>query len=117
MLLSVLILAVVGVTISTTLLMLSISGAQTAGTLEESQEARAAANACAEKGLQQLVSLSTYLGSGSLMVGSNTCKWSVATNDSSSDKIFASSTVGQTTRKLLAKITVPGLVMMTWQDN
>ena len=117
MLLSVLILAVVGVTISTTLLMLSIAGSQTTGTLEESQKARALANACAEKALQQLVSSSAYLGSGSLTVGSNTCNYSVATNDTSSDKILASSTVGQTTRKFLAKITIPGLVMMTWQDN
>ena len=117
MLLSVLILAVVGVAISTTLLMLSISGAQTAGTSEESQKARALANACAEKGLQQLVTSSSYLGSGSLTVGSNTCLYSVAVNDTSSDKILASSTVGQTTRKLLVKITVPGLTAMTWQDN
>ena len=116
--LSVLILAVIGVAISTTLLLLSVSSAQTAATFDESQEAKNGAQACIEKAIQVLIATPTYTGSGSLSIvlGGQTCTYSVSQVNTSTNNIYATSTVGQTTRKLLVRMSKPQLVLLTWQE-
>ncbi len=116
MLLSVLILAVVGVAISTTLLSLSISSTQTATTLHESQKAGAAVEACVEKALQLILTSPSYTGTGSATLGTSGCTYAVSQVSTSNSRIHATSTVGQTTRKVLVQVTVPQRVIMTWQE-
>ncbi|MDO8517731.1 MAG: hypothetical protein Q7S26_00350 [bacterium] len=116
MLLSVLMLAVIGVAISATLLSLSISSAQTTITIGEAQKAKALASLCAEKALQRVITSTSYIGTGVGGADALVCTYSVAQNDAGSDVLNASSTVGQTTRRVQIKITVPQLMVMTWQE-
>lgn len=116
MLLSVLILAAIGMFVSTTLLILSVSSAQTAGSLQESEQARFLANACVEKGLQQLITSTTYTGSGSLTLSTGSCTYTVSAIDSSNDSVVGSSTVGQMTRRAKAMVYVSQLLVTTWQE-
>ncbi len=116
MLLSVLILAAIGMFISTTLLILSVSAAQTTGSLQESQQARALASACVEKGLQQLITLNTYTGSGSQTLGLGTCTYTVSTIDPYNDSVVGVGTVGQTTRRAKAIIYISQLLVTSWQE-
>jgi len=116
MLLSVLLLAAIGVGISATLLSLSISSAQTAATLEESAKARAVVNVCAEKALQLLIVTRTYTGSGSVRLENQSCTYAVNQFDATSNNIYATSTVGQTTRKLHVRIKIPELIVMSWKE-
>ena len=72
-LLSVLVLAAVGMFISTTLLLLSLSASQTAGSLQESTQAKALASSCVETALQQLILSNSYTGAGSATLGAGSC--------------------------------------------
>lgn len=116
MLLSVLVLAAIGVAISSTLMLLSISNVQTAAAAQDSQFAKSLANTCAELGLEQLVASATYLGSGSKTLQSGTCGYTVATYDASDDVVTAQGTSNQSTRKVKIIITIPGRSITLWQE-
>ncbi len=116
MLLSVLVLAVVGVAVSTTLLLLSVSAAQTATNVQESQGAKALANACTEIALQRLVVSASYLGNGLANIGQGSCTYTVAQIDSSRDTVGGTGTVGEMVRKVQVTITIPGLIVTSWQE-
>ena len=114
-LLSVLVLAAVGVALSTTLLYLSIGGTQTSLAISESQEANGLANACAESALEKLAVSSSYIGTASLTLGAGTCMYTVIGNGSS-DSIDSTGTVGSTIRKVEIKIAIPQLTVSSWQE-
>ncbi|MEI7719736.1 MAG: hypothetical protein WCI89_00810 [bacterium] len=117
MLIAVLSLAVVGVAVSTTLLLLSIAGAQTTLATQESAEAKTLASTCAELGLQKLVTSSAFVGTGNLTVAQQgSCAYTVAQINASNDKINATGTVNQTSRKVQVVITIPNLVITSWQE-
>ena len=116
MLLAVFLLAAIGAAVSTTLLMLSVSSAQTSGTLQESLEARGLANTCAELGLQHMVGHTTYIGNGSLTLGQGSCTYTVAQLDASRDAVTGTGVVGGTTRKVEVIIVAAALSVTTWQE-
>ena len=115
-LLSVLVLAAVGMFISTTLLLLSLSASQTAGSLQESTQAKALASSCVEMALQQLILSNIYIGTGSATLGAGSCTYSVAAIDSTHDTIRGVGVVGQTTRRAQAIMYVPQLLVTSWQE-
>lgn len=113
---SLLILAAVGVVISTSLLYMSVANTQTAVALQSSYQASDLANACAETALQKLVTSSAFVGTGSLTLGQGTCSYTIAANGASADKVTASGTVGTVVRKVEISIAVPQLVIFSWQE-
>lgn len=115
-LLSILILAAVGVAVSVSLLYLSINAAQTAISVQESQEANALANTCAEIALQKLVTASSFTGTGSLTLGQGSCTYTVATITSPNDSIKSTGTVGTTVRRVQITIAIPQLAISLWQE-
>lgn len=116
MLLSVFVLSAIGVAVSTTLLSLSISSAQTTITTDEAQKAKALANTCAELGLEQIIVSVDYIGSGVGALGSGTCTYTVAALDPSTDVITAVGMSGQVTRKVKVMLAMPGRSIITWQE-
>lgn len=116
MLLSVLVLAAIGVAVSSTLLLLSASGAQTAVTIQSAQAAKELANTCAQLGLEQLVANSSYLGSGTKTFSSGTCAYSVIQNGTGYDYVQAAATSSGAVRRVKVLITVPGRSIVTWSE-
>jgi hypothetical protein len=114
-LLSVLILAAVGMALSTALLYLTIGGTETSLALSESQEANGLANTCAESALEKLAASASYTGTASLTVGAGTCT-AVVISNGSSDSIDSTGTVGSTIRKVEIKIGIPQLTVSSWQE-
>jgi hypothetical protein len=114
-LLSVLILAAVGVAIATSLLYLSVGTSQTALATQESAESNALANACAEEALQKLVTSSAFTGTGALTLGQGTCSYTVAVSGTN-DSIKSIGTVGITVRKAEIIIAIPQLTISSWQE-
>lgn len=117
LLLSVLILAAVGVFISTTLLFLSVSSSQTTSSLQKSSQAKALADACVEKALQELIISNSYVGSGSATFGGGSCTYTVSTADASNAAIVGVGVADQTTRRVRAILYRPQLRVTSWQET
>jgi len=113
---SILIFAAIGIAISTSLLFLSASAAQTTIALQESAEANNLANACAEIALQKLVTSSAFVGTATTTLAQGTCNYNVAAFGVSADKIKSTGIVGTTVRKVQITIAIPQLVIFSWQE-
>ncbi len=116
MLIAVLALATVGVAISTTLLLLSISAAQASLAVQESAEAKTLANSCAELALQKLVATRTYIGTSGTTLMQGTCAYTISQLNLSDDTISATGTVNQTFRKVQVVVATSSLTIITWQE-
>ena len=118
MLLSVLVLGAVGISITTSLLLLGVGYSRTSFAHEQSSQARALANACAEEGLQQMRNSTPFTGTGTLTLGQGICAYSVTSQGAENRTITASGTVGTIVRKvtiIISKIN-PLILVTTWQE-
>lgn len=117
-LISVLVVGAVGLALTTSLLFLGLGSSRTSFALEQSGEARALADACAEEGLQQIRSSTGYVGTGNLSLGNGTCTYTVTSQGGSNRTITASSTIGTIVRKVRVVITKinPVITASTWQE-
>ena len=117
-LISVLIVGAVGIAITTSLILLGLGSSRTSFAVEQSSQAKALANACAEEALQQIRDSTPYTGSGNLTLGQGTCTYTVASQGSQNRIITASGTVGTIIRK--AKIIIdkinPTIQVVSWQE-
>ena len=117
-LISVLVVGAVGLAITTSLLLLGLGASRTSFAVEQSAQARALANACAEEGLQQIRTLTPYTGTGSLSLGLGTCTYTVTSQGGQNRTITGTGTVGTVVRK--AKVVInavyPLLVVVSWQE-
>lgn len=117
-LITVLVTGAVGVAITVSLLLLGLGSSRTSFALEQSNQAKALANACAEEALQQISDSTPYTGTGSLTLGQGTCTYTVTSQGGQNRTITASGTVGTVVRKvkvIIDKIT-PNINMTTWQE-
>lgn len=73
-LVSVLIVTVIGAAIVVSLILLGIGSTRTSFALEQSNQAKALANACAEEALQRLAEDSSYAGELTIELGRGTCR-------------------------------------------
>lgn len=116
-LLSVLVVGAVGLAIAISLLLLGTGSARTAFALEQSNQAKALANACAEEALEQ-VRASGFTGSGSLTLGQGGCTYTVTSGGGSNRQIVTTGIVGTIARKV--NITVssysPQITISSWQE-
>jgi hypothetical protein len=116
-LISLLIIGAVGLSVTASLVLLSLGSSRTSFVLEQGNQARALANACAESALQQIWNADTYTGTGNLTLGQGTCAYAVS-GASVPKTITASGMVGTVVRKI--SITVdslhPYVHIFSWQE-
>lgn len=116
-LLSVLVVSAMGLAIAVSLLLLGISSSRTGFVVEQSNQARALANACAEEALQQISTTGTFAGTGGLTLGQGTCSYTVTNTGGSNRTITTYGTVGTVIRRVsivLDGVNPPSLV--SWQE-
>lgn len=117
-LISVLVVGAVGVAIAFSLLLLGVGNARTSFAIEQSNQAKALANACAEEALQQIRDSTPFTGSGNLTLGQGTCNYTVTSQGGQNRTITSSGTVGTIIRKvkiIIDKIN-PAIQVVSWQE-
>lgn len=117
-LISVLIVGAVGTVIAVSLILLGISSSRTSFALEQSNQAKALANACAEEALQQIRDSTPYAGSDNLSFGQGNCSYSVTSQGDQNRTITALGTVGTIVRKIEVVIDTinPAIVIVSWRE-
>lgn len=118
LLLSVLILGAVALAAAVSILLLGLGSERTSFALEQSNQAKALANACAEEALQQIRDSTPYTGSGNLTLGQGTCAYAVTSQGGQNRTIIASGTVGTVIRKVKVIINNinPAITVTSWQE-
>ena len=117
-LITVLVIGAVGVAIAVSLLLLGLGSSRTSFALEQSNQAKALANACSEEALQQIHDSNPFEGSGNLTLGQGACTYTITKLVGQNRTITASGTVGTVIRKVsisLDKIT-PSINITSWQE-
>lgn len=117
-LLSILVVAAVGVAIVLSLILLGLGSSRTSFALQQSDQARALAGACSEEALQQIRDFLPYSGIGNLSSSAGTCSYTVAKGTGQNRTITASGTVGTIVRKVEIVINTinPQIVITSWQE-
>ena len=117
-LMSVLVVGAIGIAITTSLLLLGIGSLRTSFSEDQSGQARAFANACAEEGLRQIRHTAAFTGTGNLSLGQGTCSYTVTSQGGENRTVTASGLVGTVTRKVKAIINAinPSLQTVSWQE-
>ena len=117
-LISVLVVGAVGVAIMLSLILLGLGSSRTSFAVEQSSQAKALANACAEEALQQIRDSTPFTGTGSLTLGQGTCSYTVTSQGGSNRTVTASGTVGTIVRKLKIIINQinPTITVTSWQE-
>lgn len=118
-LVAVLIIGAVGLAIAISLTLLSAGFAKTSLVIQQSQQAKSLANACAEYGLEKLRESTGYAGNETLTIGSSTCSvLAVLGSGNSNRTVQTTSTVGTITRKIkvLVSQVTPQIQLTSWQE-
>jgi len=117
-LLSILIVSAVGVSIATSLLLLGVGSQRTSFAIEQSSQAMALADACAEDALEQIRKDSSYTGTVTLSLGQGTCTYTISNGGGENRTINASSTVGTIIRRVQVSIDQinPSINASSWQE-
>lgn len=118
LLLSVLILGAAALAAAVSILLLGLDSERTSFALEQSNQAKALVNACAEEALQQIRESVPFEGSGSLDLGQGGCTYTVTKLTGQNRAVIVSGTVGTIIRKVsiaLDKIT-PSINITSWQE-
>lgn len=117
-LISVLVVGVVGIAITLSLILLGLGSSRTSFAVEQSNQAKALANTCAEEALQQIRDSTPFTGSGNLTLGQGICTYTVTSQGGQNRTITASGTVSTITRR--AKIIINGITptiqIVSWQE-
>ena len=117
-LVSVLAMGAVGIAIALSLILLGVGNARTSFAVEQTNQAKALANACAEEALQKIKDFTPFTGSGTLTLGQGTCSYTVTSQGGQNRTITASGSVGQTIRKvkiIIDKIN-PFIQVVVWEE-
>ncbi len=118
-LISVLVIGAVGIAIATSLILLGLSSSRTSFAIEQSNQAKALVNACAEYSLQQIKNSPSYTGTSGLRApGLGTCSYLVQSQGGQNRTILSIGTVGAVVRKLKIVIVSvsPNITISTWQE-
>lgn len=117
-LLSVLVVGAIGLAVTVSLLLLGLGSARTSFAYEQSGQARALAEACAEDALQQIRDDSAFTGTDTFLLGQGTCIYSVTNTGGQNRTIMSTSTVGTMVRKVKVMLNGvdPEMSVTSWQD-
>lgn len=117
-LISVLVVGAVGVAITLSIILLGVGSSRTSFAMEQSNQSKALANACAEEALQQIRDSTPFTGTGNLTLGQGTCSYTVTSQGGQNRTITASGMVGTVIRKvkiIINKIN-PTITATSWQE-
>ena len=86
--------------------------------MEQSNQAKALANACAEEALQQIRDSTPFTGTGNLTLGQGSCNYTVTSGGGQNRTIASTGTVGSIVRKVKTTIDKinPGINITSWQE-
>jgi hypothetical protein len=117
-LLSVLIVGAISISITTSIILLGLSSADTGFSYQQMHQAKSLANACAEEALENIRETTSFAGSGSLTQGQGSCTYAVTNTGGSSRQIDTVGTVGTVVRKSAVTISaiVPLIIISSWQE-
>src|SRR3990167_10115613 len=117
-LISVLVVGAVGLSITVSLILLGLGSSRTSFSVEQSNQAKGLANACAEEAMQQIRNSTLFIGSGNLSLGQGVCGYTVTGGVGQSRTIAASGTVGTVIRKVKIIINQinPTIQVVSWQE-
>ncbi|TSC69648.1 MAG: hypothetical protein G01um101470_1021 [Parcubacteria group bacterium Gr01-1014_70] len=117
-LMTVLIAGLIGISITVSLLLLGVSQSKTAIALDESNRAKALANACAEEALQQIRDTTSFMGTGALTFGADTCAYAVTDLGGENRQITATGNASTAVRKVKISINdiTPLIIVSSWQE-
>lgn len=125
-LMATLLIVAIGLSISVSLLMLGVGSSRTSFVIEQSSQASALANACAEEALQKIYDSmavvpppppTVFTGNGSLIMGAGSCSYSVTDTGGGTMSIITSGIVGTIIRKnqIILSSASP-LTVSSWQE-
>ena len=117
-LLSVLVFTVVGMALLSSFLFFGIGQLQSSFSVEQSGQARALANACAEEALQQINDSVSFSGTGNLSLSTGTCNYTVISLSGSNREIEAIGEVDSIVRKVFITLDQinPSIHITSWQE-
>lgn len=117
-LISVLVVGAVGVALTVSLILLGLSSSRTSFAIEQSNQAKSLANACAEEAMQQIRDSTSFTGNGNLTIGQGTCIYTVTNQGGQNRAITASGAVGAIIRKVKISINKinPAIQVVSWQE-
>lgn len=117
-LVAVLLVGVLGLAIAVSLLLLGTSSSRTSFVMEQSYQAKALTDGCAEEALQQIRDSLPFTGSGSLTLGQGSCSYTVTSQGSQNRTITASGTVATMTRRVRIMIDQinPAINITSWRE-
>ena len=117
-LVSVLVVGAVGVAIATSLILLGVGSSRTSFAIEQSNQAKGLANACAEEALEQIRDSTPFTGTDNLTLGQGTCSYTVTSQGGQNRTITASGTVSTVVRKVKIIINTinPTITVTSWQE-
>ncbi len=117
-LLSVLVIGAIGVAVGVSLILLGLSASRTSFSLEQSNQTKALANACAEKALQQIKDLPSFAGTDNLALGQGNCTYTVIAGSGENRTIEAYGTIDTIVRRVEISIDQisPTINITSWQE-
>ena len=118
-LLSVILIGIISVSVGVSLVLLGLGSSRDSFALQQSGQAKALANACAEEGLQKIRESTAFTGTGSLSLDSGTCSYMVASQGGSNRTVTSTATVSATVRKISLTITQinPTITVSSWLET
>lgn len=117
-LLSTIFLIAIGGVVVSSLILLGLGFSKSSLALDQSNQAKALANACAEEALEKIYESIPFSGSATLNLGSGSCSYTVTKLTAQNRTITSSGTVGTIIRKIsiaIDKIT-PSINVTSWQE-
>lgn len=117
-LLSTLFLLGIGGVVAESLILLGLGFFRTSLVLDQSNQAKALANACAEEALEQIKDSAVFTGTGSLTISQGTCSYNVTSGGGENRTITTSGTIGTLVRKVTVTINaiIPRININSWQE-
>lgn len=117
-LLFVLIVFAVSAAISGSLLLSGVASSRNSFSLNESDQAKALADACAERGLETIREDNGYTGTTNLSLGSGACSYTVSNTGGSTRTVAATGTAGTVVRKVRISVSqiLPQISISSWQE-
>lgn len=117
-LLSVLVLGAITTSIGLTLLLTGTDSQRSALVELQSRQARVLATACVEEALQIIHDTTTYTGTNSLILSSNTCSYTVTNTGGANRTITTTGTVGNVVKKIQVYVTIgaSSISVTSWQE-
>lgn len=117
-LISVMVVGAVGVALTTSLILLGLGSSRTSFAVEQSNQAKGLADACADEALQQIRDLTSYSGTGGFSLGQGTCTYNVTNTGGQTRTVTSVGTVGTIVRKasVLVNAINPQILLTSWQE-